>query len=199
MCLKLNFKNQIPLETLEDIVVYKTVIKVKEISLDCQNIEDLHGVPFKGMILDEEFEGILSVKEDKVFLCTNYAWGLFCDEKFGFKYSWVFTDSVTSLIVNDVELVKISFSFETPFRNYPIEIGNTYTSKLVKKGDNIEEGLHSFEFARDAKLTNWALWYDEGTIVKCIIPKGSTYYKGTFDGDSSYASDALTYVEIVQS
>jgi len=38
---------------------------------------------------------------------------------------------------------------------------------------------------------------EEIKYIKCVIPKGSTYYVGTFDYWKSYASDKLTYVEII--
>jgi hypothetical protein len=37
----------------------------------------------------------------------------------------------------------------------------------------------------------------ETIIAKCIIPKGSVYYRGKFDDYFSYASNQIKYVEII--
>lgn len=94
-------------------------------------------------------------------------------------------------------LIKRSYDYLTLWRGVPIEIGKTYTSKLVKHGIDasnnlrIEEGLHSYKHYKSIK--------DSICVkVKCIIPKGSKYYIGTFCEYVSIASDKLTYVEIIE-
>lgn len=88
--------------------------------------------------------------------------------------------------------------YHTPYRLFPITIGDTYKSKLeliereYKYGNSVEKGLHSFCNLDDVLTIDSA-----EIIVKCIIPKGSKYYKGYFDGDASYASDTLYYEEIL--
>ena len=54
-------------------------------------------------------------------------------------------------------------------------------------------GLHSYASIRD---TQYSILVNE-VIAKCIIPKGASYYKGRFGGYTSYASDILTYVELI--
>ena len=85
--------------------------------------------------------------------------------------------------------------FKTPYKNFPVKIGKTYTSKLVKEGKEVNVGIHSFVKIEDA------LDYQNGygrVVAKCIIPKGSMYFLGAYDlTDDSYASDKLKYVCLV--
>lgn len=89
----------------------------------------------------------------------------------------------------------------TPYQYTFVEIGETYDSKLRKdfQGD-IEEGLHSFKRLKavDSFVEDnyYKTLYSSIVIVKCIIPKGSTYYKGRYASSTCYASDTLKYVEI---
>ena len=114
----------------------------------------------------------------------------------------------------DIDCYKIVIKYDdkvlTLFQKHKIEIGCSYRSSVIRTSgkfyDNIEIGLHSFceyketmDFYNNNKLNlieaNWS--YE---IVRCIIPKGSKYYKGTFNYDccpyDSYASTDITYVEI---
>lgn len=94
----------------------------------------------------------------------------------------------------------------TTFHRAIVEIGKTYESKLIKSKyywlfgfmpySYIGDGLHTFKtyYGCLASFINTAL--ETTKIVKCVIPAGSKYYEGTFDGQKSYASDKLTYVEL---
>jgi hypothetical protein len=83
----------------------------------------------------------------------------------------------------------------TPYQKVEIKIGETYKSELIKYGSLIDEGIHSVKNLEDA---NYFVSFDEKRFVsKCIIPKGSEYYIGNFNGYDSYASDTLKYVEIL--
>lgn len=96
----------------------------------------------------------------------------------------------------------------TPYMHFNVEMGKTYSSELTKfkatpifKYDTFDcyadvfQGLHTFvnydETKRFCQLHNRIL-------VKCIIPKGSTYYVGIFADIAACASDKLTYVEIIE-
>ena len=65
----------------------------------------------------------------------------------------------------------------------------------------IEAGLHSYKYKKDAE--NQAKFYKE-TLVKCIIPEGTTYYTGFFSNEYSaekipnYVSDKLIYTEVIK-
>jgi len=101
-------------------------------------------------------------------------------------------------------IIKVNQAYLTYYRHKIIKIGKTYRSKLIKiqllftKG-LINEGLHSMKYKKDAcymakdKLV---------TLVKCVIPKGSKYYEGSFNfrGESykSLASNKLKYLEIIK-
>jgi hypothetical protein len=99
----------------------------------------------------------------------------------------------------------------TPYRMTFIHIGETYTSRLIVTGIYTNEytneeqyvinvGIHSFKEyndADDAIADVYGLSDEPRIIAKCIIPKGAEYYTGTFNGRESYASDELTYLEII--
>jgi len=206
MCLDLKSRDEEPLKATEDIVVYKLLIERLKYFLNCKNISNLHGVAFKAKhYMGSYFEGVLSVAGMTIYLCNNTFRGSNCPEKFGFEYSWVLDQQITSLVVNDVELLKSTSSLLTPYMDFKVTIGNTVKSDIVKEYDTVGEGLHSFEFLEDAKklylLDFKELNGREDSImvfVECIIPKDSMYYKGYFDDYPSYASDQLTYVKIVE-
>ena len=97
----------------------------------------------------------------------------------------------------------------TLIRGMRVTIGETYTSKLeVKKRDDyydgesmrkkflkirrIEKGLHTYIEPKERKH------HDIIITVKCIIPRFSWYYKGTYWIYGAYASNRLKYVEIIK-
>lgn len=91
--------------------------------------------------------------------------------------------------------------YTTPYKHVPILIGETYTSRLKKDGGffekaHIHEGLHSFKHKSDAQY--YASLFFDHVVAECIIPAGSTYYIGEFGGISSYASDKLKYIKIIE-
>jgi len=97
----------------------------------------------------------------------------------------------------------------TPYIKDKVIIGNTYKSKLKHERyarTDIEIGLHSFltqvvasHYASIIYVADYD-WYGHAkiAIAKCIIPKGAKYYTGYFNGYDSYASNELTYLEIVE-
>lgn len=92
--------------------------------------------------------------------------------------------------------VEIEKKFFTPFRYHQIEIGTTYESELDYRSarGSVEMGLHSYKSKGPAKSN-----VNKSNVftVKCVIPKGSTYYTGHFGHHRSYASNKLTYVELL--
>lgn len=118
----------------------------------------------------------------------------------------------------DIICYKVIFNYcgcskyRTFYQISMIELGEKYHSKLelytdgdTFDGHSIEMGLHTFCNLKDTKsfVRSKAGQYTNRDIViaKCIIPKGSTYYKGIFrvrnKNIESYASDTLQYEEIV--
>lgn len=97
-------------------------------------------------------------------------------------------------------LVKNDYNeLATPYRYRLITIGSTYESELkVKsrffKNSRVEDGLHSLVNKSDVSR---CFRGTRGVVVKCIIPAGSRYFEGHFDIYMSYASDKITYVEII--
>ena len=93
-------------------------------------------------------------------------------------------------------------SLLTTYRKQPVKLGSTYTSGFsINEDGNVEMGLHSFDELNSAKEDGYYenRYPEEMPIVyvKCLIPKGSRYYEGRFCGDTAYASDQLTYLEII--
>ena len=97
------------------------------------------------------------------------------------------------------------YVFRTPYRDYRIEIGSHYTATLSAPVfsfhpdiEYITFGLHSFDTIRGAmRAVEHSCLHGNCVIVECIIPKGSTYYVGSFSRAKSYASDQIIYKQII--
>ena len=98
-----------------------------------------------------------------------------------------------------------SKGFVTPHQFATVTIGETYTSELQKiyskwnKQWTIEQGLHSLVKLSTAKKLATSEGYH---LAKCIIPKGSMYYRGKWQTNEmgyvrGYASSAIKYVELI--
>ena len=93
----------------------------------------------------------------------------------------------------------------TTYMCCPVEIGETYTSELEANTigppnhefKSLEKGLHSFESLISTKQDAADTCEGDYVIVKCVIPKNANYYVGTFWCYKCFASDKLTYVEII--
>ena len=86
--------------------------------------------------------------------------------------------------------------FLTSFIKTLVGMGKTYESKIsFNRYKQIEEGLHSYPNLSDAEQE--AQHFNE-VLVKCVIPAGSTYYSGTFDGRKSIASNKLKYIKVIR-
>lgn len=62
----------------------------------------------------------------------------------------------------------------------------------------INNGFHSFKHLKDAKheIKWYPFIYKNNIIYKCIIPKGSKYYRGIFAGSIAYCSESLILKEV---
>lgn len=172
----------------EDIICYKALTHIPTVNMS--TIKD--GDEFTGVIRTIECSGKISIESNKIFFCTNHPrlFGENSLNKHGYINSWILDNLVTSIIINNKEIIDLKMV--TPYRHFPIEIGETYDSELIKSDDDyIHEGLHSYKNSDDAKI------YNSGIYVECIIPKGSKYYEGKFNINDAYASDKLTYVKII--
>lgn len=188
MCLELKSNKTKSKIAKEDIICYKRLEYLP--TIDMYIVKD--GDEFTGVINKIECSGKISIESDRVFFCTNHP--RLCREdaknKHGYIASWIFDNAVTSIIINNKEVIDLKIA--TPYRRFPIEIGKTYDSILRKNDEYVHEGLHSYKNLDGAKK------HHTGIYVECIIPKGSKYYEGTFCNRDSYASDKLTYVKIIE-
>ena len=181
----------------KDIIVYKALdIRNKKINSVDKLKKLKHGDSFSGVINSIECEGKVSIDFiGRIFFCTNEEKlnGNRTSDRFGYKYSWIKDPSIKKIIVNDETIYNIECvdEYYTPYQQFEVKIGETYFSKLDKWYNIVEKGLHSFETLKDAKDCR-------DIIAKCIIPKGSEYYKGMFNDNISYASNKLTYLEIIE-
>jgi hypothetical protein len=198
MCLKLKNESVKPQIAKKDIVVYKFLQYGRKLK------SEFHGKEFTGVIDGFTVKGKISI-DRTTFFCTNEfnLDGIYTENKLGYKYTWLIDENVKSIKVDGVEIIKDGYVldnskvlvFLTPYQKVGIKIGETYKSKLVKNDSLIEEGIHSF---KSFKSANYFASFEEKKIVaKCIIPKGSEYYVGNFNGYVSYASDTLKYVEVL--
>ena len=188
MCLELKSNREKFKIAKKDIICYKRLEFLP--TIDMNIVKD--GDEFNGVINEVKCSGKISIESDEVFFCTNHSKlnGVDSKNKYGYTHSWIFDNTVTSIIINNKEVVNLKMV--TPYREFPIEIGKTYDSKLIKKDEYVHEGLHSFKTLDDAKNDYIRIY------VECIIPKGSKYYEGKFIDDDAYASDKLTYVKIIE-
>lgn len=189
MCLDLN-KDAVLQTADEDIIVYKLLKKNLIVSLP----EGLHGSPFSGVIRDMYCEGFISFYKGRYFFCTDEKKldGITCNERFDKNFSWGIDENVMSIILEGITYTQRP-GFMTYFRDFPVEIGETYYAELNRDTPHsVEEGLHSFDSIESARKEDNIVY-----VAKCCIPKGSSFYLGTFNGFPSYASSALKYLEIV--
>jgi len=96
-----------------------------------------------------------------------------------------------------------SEALQSPYRSMPVNIGETYSipePAIGKLGSKVYQGFHSLKGKKYAKKLT--LGHYRGRVAKCIIPKGSTYYNGTWNrfqlfNPIGYVSDSIKYVEIL--
>ena len=107
----------------------------------------------------------------------------------------------------DIVCYKIYVSFEgklvSPYRRSPMPNMNEVTKTRLGKPYGIEicvnEGFHSFATLEDAINESECLarHYDcNPIIVRCIIPKDSKCYVGSFWGKTDYYYDSIKLIEI---
>lgn len=192
MCLDIK-RNTVIKTANKNIICYKALKNKKVPVLTNLNSGD----EFSGFIKNIHCTGHISIVDNTLFLCTDddRIDGDYCSEKYGHNFSWSFDKNVGVININN-ELLKLNNVLITPYRNFSIEIGNTYESELSGNECEIHRGLHSFANLEEAKK---CFQNDlEVIFIECIIPKGSSYYKGTFDHSISYASNKLTYTKPIK-
>jgi hypothetical protein len=124
-----------------------------------------------------------------------------------------------TIVKIDIEVYKVvrkdDYGMRTPYQKRLVYFNNINYSSLTVSGGNVVNGIHSFVYLADAKI-ECELWQQMANrtrlnakfeIVKCIIPKSSTYYSGIFEikDDAlnlikrveSIASNCIKYIEII--
>lgn len=101
-------------------------------------------------------------------------------------------------LIDNTDGHRVSYprSLLTSYRKQPVEIGRTYESEFSYgcDGRSVEMALHSFTTPEDAEADAYSFM----RIVKCLIPKGSRYYRGKFYYHECLASNKLQYLEILK-
>ena len=107
----------------------------------------------------------------------------------------------------DIVCYKVYISFEGKLRSPFMrslapninEVAKTYLEEPHGKGNCIERGFHSFATLEDAINESERLARNgeyNPIIVRCIIPKDSKCYVGSFWGRTSYCSNSIKLIEI---
>lgn len=128
-------------------------------------------------------------------------------------YKVLFT---TAVMLADRVLKKLCESYDadedaeymSPYRYAPYDIGKEYTSELDDvwpihaHSGMVSKGLHTFVDYYEAvhRMNDSGGRHRGAVLVKCRIPKGAMYYKGTygiFKRSSSYASDRLILDHVI--
>lgn len=92
--------------------------------------------------------------------------GAYCSPYMNFIYK------LNERVSSDFDFASLPLVKMSPQKEYKFIRILTYFRQVNK-------GLHSFKYLIDAhKLNNRFIG---GTVMKCIIPKGSWYYEGTYD------------------
>ena len=110
-------------------------------------------------------------------------------------------------MIEDMICYKIYVSFEgklvSPYMRSSMpnmnEITKTRLGEPYGIGNCVSEGFHSFAILKDAidESKYLARRYDcNPIIVRCIIPKDSKCYTGSFFEATSYCSDSIKLIEI---
>lgn len=169
----------------DNIIVYKPVIKTSLVDVS----DVTHGTPFKGVIYGIPCEGKIAIEGDTIFYCTNEIEldGAIADDRLGYSYSWRQDKKVQRIEVNGVQIFKPGYL--TPYRDYVVTLNVVCNSKLRFDGKSVYEGFHSYKRYTEAANSVYSV-----CVLKCVIPKGAEYYKGTFDGAESYASSQIIFL-----
>ena len=122
--------------------------------------------------------------------------------------TFITKDSLPQVATKDIECWKfveiLGDKYYTPYRGTLIKIGKSYNSSIHVEYDLISIGLHSYILKEKLveRMKKFG-WYKAGhKIVRCIIPKGSTYYVGGShipmnEELNIYVSNTIKYIEIV--
>lgn len=99
MCLE-NVTTKEPLTAEKDITVYKYLIKTFGLVINWKDLVS-HGDECTAIISNKTVKGKISIDFDQLFICSNDSNynGRVANDMLGYKYSWNFDSSITSIIV----------------------------------------------------------------------------------------------------
>lgn len=121
-------------------------------------------------------------------------------------------DQEKKVAKTNIECFKVVEKYEDPngaveyfsfFQTTPIDVGVVMRSELGRPraeqrgGKNIKtiyEGFHSFSTTESIER-HFRFPINSFNVFRCIIPKGSEYYVGTFGEVENYCSNAIKYIE----
>lgn len=179
----------------EDVVCYKRLSRKLSFS-ELNNIIKEKNTPIKAeAIINGIFVSGAIVKNNNYFyfLQNNYR-GSSPDNYVipeEYDFSWLIDRCISKIIIDNKEL---KCDYITPYYSMIIEFGILYESEIEFEGNDVEKALHSFVNLNECCFEK----ENNEIIVKCIIPKGSTYYIGEWNSHHSYASNQLKYLEIIE-
>ena len=78
------------------------------------------------------------------------------------------------------------------------ELDENVKSDLSNQYITIEKGFHSFKSLAPLLNILFNKEVKDYVIFKCIIPRGSKYYEGTFQGNRSYCSNSILLERIIK-
>lgn len=105
--------------------------------------------------------------------------------------------------------------FVSPFQEFEYELDKEYETKMTVElsGDiegeyitdywrEVEEGFHTIASEKTTvyfaeRRTATFRGHHRYVVVECVIPKGASYYEGTWRGSAGYASDKLKVVKVL--
>lgn len=97
---------------------------------------------------------------------------------------------------------KCKLVYHTPYMGYEMQLNKLNKSILHKDYVNIEQGLHSLQdldsCVAEAKSNLNPSVNGNTVIVRCTIPKGAHFYRGTYGKFVSFASSRIILNEIVK-
>lgn len=112
--------------------------------------------------------------------------------------------------VEDITCYKLYISFEGELKSLFMrslapnmnEIAKTYLEEPYDTGNYVDRGFHSFANLEDALETGADMSQlcnnIDIVVIKCIIPKDSKCYVGSFWGMTSYCSDSIKLIELIK-
>jgi len=92
--------------------------------------------------------------------------------------------------------------YVTPYQYNDVEVPSEVTANMsYLHVTEVNEAIHAFMLecdAHDDAMEEFKLTSHSYVVVKCIIPKGTKYYIGSFADRKACATEKLIYKEIVE-